>query len=303
LASTPPIGKSFAGRYTLLRRLGKGSMGAVWLAEDERLQREVAIKFLGSLRAGSKEASKRFAREAKAAAKFRSPHIVQIFDYGFEGPRPFIVMELLDGEDLQARLQRVGRFSLEDTINIILQACRALHVAHKGNIVHRDLKPANLMIDNSTGEELVKVLDFGVAKAVTTDYDQDGTKEGTLLGTPNYMAPEQARALPNVDHRADLWSLGVIAFRLLTGKPPFRASSVADMIVQICTAPIPVASELRPDLPFEIDSFFARALARDREKRFQSAREFALAFYQLQESSDPLMSLNSSFLSVDGPLS
>lgn len=283
------LGTRFAGRYALRSELGRGSMGSVWLAQDSRLQRLVAVKILSSHWTKTRDALTRFEREAQAVAKLRSPHIVQVFDYGIEQGRPFIVMELLDGEELRSRFKRRRRLSAKETGTIVLQTCRALHVAHQAGVVHRDLKPGNIMLDKSTGDELVKVLDFGVAKR-QADHQTETTKEGTLIGTPQYMAPEQARARPDVDHRADLWSLGVITYRALTGELPFRADTVVDIIVKICTSPVPKATAVCPELPEAIDEFFARALARDREERIASAREFASSFFGAMDTSSPSLS-------------
>ncbi len=271
----------------MLGQLGKGAMGSVWLAMDTRLDREVAIKVLGPLWAHSDDAYARFEREAMAAAKLRSPHIVQVLDFGFEQGRPFIVMERVVGEDLRVRLKQSGRLGLKQTAGILLQICQGLRVAHKAGVVHRDIKPANVMLDRSMAdEELVKILDFGVAKA-PADRQTDSTKAGALLGTPQYMAPEQARGLPDVDQRADLWSVAVIAYQALTGRLPFHGDTVTDTVVKICTeAPIP-PTRLRPELPPIVDQFFETAFRVDKERRFQSARQLTQAFFQLLGGESP----------------
>ncbi|MBW2458004.1 MAG: serine/threonine protein kinase [Deltaproteobacteria bacterium] len=205
-------GTVVAGRYLLKRELARGCMGAVWVGLDQRLRRPVAVKLMKLQLAGQGEARVRFEREAMAVAQLRSPHIVQIFDYGIDHDVPFIVMEMLDGYDLHAQLRRFKRLSLEQTVQLVAQAAKGLGAAHEVNIVHRDLKPANLFVVRTGEDELLKILDFGVAKAnVNVDRDEDGeevTKVGMVLGTPQYMAPEQARGLAAIDHRADLWSLG-----------------------------------------------------------------------------------------------
>jgi eukaryotic-like serine/threonine-protein kinase len=281
-----PQNRVLAQRYVLETQLGQGSMGAVWVAEDTRLRRQVAIKILAPIWASSDDARSRFEREAFAAARLKSPHIVQIFDYGIDEGTPFIVMELLEGEDLGRRLKARKSLTLAETAEIVVQVARALGVAHKAGIVHRDLKPANLMLDRSTGDEVVKVLDFGVAKAAV-DAEAESTKAGSLLGTPQFMAPEQARGLADVDHRCDLWSVAVIAYRALTGRLPFEGDSVPDVIVKVCSVDPPRATVVRPDLPPLVNPFFERGLARERDRRFQSAKELAAAFFDILNMSAP----------------
>jgi len=252
----------------------------------------VAIKILFPLWAKSADATARFEREAMAVAQLQSPHVVQIFDYGVEVECPFIVMELLEGEDLHTRLKRVGRLSMEAAAVVVVQTAKALAAAHAAGIVHRDLKPGNVFLVRSREEEMVKVLDFGVAKSGPVgDIEHEATKEGAILGTPRYMSPEQALASRTVDHRTDLWSLGVIAFRAVTGKVPFGGKSAADVIVRLCTERPPRATALAPDLPPEIDAFFERAMRRDPDQRFQSAREMAKAFADISPTSFPSLNV------------
>ena len=227
---------------------------------------------------GLQEARRRFEREAKAAAFLKSAHVVQIHDYGVEGDLPYLVMELLTGEDLGERLKRRERLTPRETASIVTQVARALRRAADAGIVHRDLKPSNVFIvAGDDDEELVKVLDFGIAKAPRLDTTEQ-TSVGAIIGSPRYMSPEQARASPLVDPRSDLWSLGVIAYRALTGVYPFDSKEMTDLIVKICTeTPVP-PSALDPSLDPEMDAFFVRALARDPAERFQTAREMAAAF-------------------------
>jgi eukaryotic-like serine/threonine-protein kinase len=288
----PAIGTVIFGRYRLRREIARGGQSWVWEAEDRKLRRSVAIKILFPVWAKSQDASSRFEREAMAVAQLQSAHVVQIFDYGVERECPFIVMELLEGEDLRTRLRRVGRLSLEATAVIVVQTAKALGVAHAAGIVHRDLKPGNVFLVRSREEEMVKVLDFGVAKAAPGgDIEHETTKEGAILGTPRYMSPEQALASRSVDHRTDLWSLAVIAFRAVTGKVPFGGKSAADIIVRLCTERPPRATSIAPDLPPEIDGFFETALRRDPAQRYQSARELAKAFADISPASFPSLNM------------
>jgi serine/threonine-protein kinase len=269
-----------AGKYRLERTLANGGMGAVWVARHLQLDDLVAIKFMSAALPELADARRRFAREARAAARLRSPHVVQVLDHGVDGDVPYIVMELLSGENLGERLKREGRLPLREALSVVEQVAKALAFAHRAGIVHRDLKPANIFLARIDDEEIVKVLDFGIAKALGQK-GVEATHSDVLIGSPLYMSPEQARGERSVDHHADLWSLGTIIFRALTGVPAFHGTSAVDVIVQICTAPPPVATRVSPDLPPEIDAFFARALDRDPARRFGSAREMAEAFAAL----------------------
>jgi serine/threonine-protein kinase len=204
-----------------------------------------------------------------------------VLDYGVDEGRPFIVMELLEGETLRHRLKRTHRLAPRDTARIISHLARAVGRAHELGIVHRDLKPENVFLVQNQDEELAKVLDFGVAKLKNPDAlgSATQTRAGTLLGTPHYMSPEQVKGDRVVDHRSDLWALGVMAFECLTGKRPFASTGWGDLVLQICTQPLPVPSELAA-LPPKFDAWFTQALARDPAERFQSARELADALRQ-----------------------
>ncbi|MDP9037216.1 MAG: protein kinase, partial [Myxococcota bacterium] len=241
----------------------------------------VAIKFIDQEYADSLEAQSRFVNEARAAATIHSKHAIQIFDHGVaDDGRPYIVMELLLGEPLDRRLDRFGRISLPDTARILGQVCRALQRAHDAGIIHRDLKPENIFLVRSPDDddEIAKVLDFGIAKMKGPPGGEglgSSTKTGALLGTPYFMSPEQARGLRTIDHRSDLWSLGVIAYRCVTGVLPFDGESVGDLLVKICTSAPPTPSLALPGLPPAFDAWFARTLAREPMNRFGSASELA----------------------------
>ncbi|WP_437305381.1 protein kinase domain-containing protein [Sorangium sp. So ce388] len=270
-------GSVVGGKYRLERPLAGGAMGFLWVARHLQLDVEVAIKFMMPQHADSPVARARFEREAKASAQLRTPNVVHVYDYGLEGDTPYLAMELLEGEDLDAYLKRCGRLAPAETLGIISQVCKALRRAHEVGLIHRDLKPANIFLARQ-GEEIVKILDFGVAKSTGTGLAADATKTGTLIGSPHYMSPEQVRRSKTIDYRSDLWSLGVIIFQCITGQLPFPGEELGDVLVEICTGDIPVPSQLAPDLWPELDQFVERALKREPAERFQSASELARAF-------------------------
>jgi eukaryotic-like serine/threonine-protein kinase len=267
-----------AGRYRLEERLGAGGMGSIWRAHHLVLAAPVAVKLIDRDVHLDADTIARFMREAQAAATLRSPHVVQILDYGMDDKLPFIVMELLDGENLAQRLKRVQRLGALDTARIVTEIGRAVARAHEAGIVHRDLKPENVFLVRNEDEEVAKVLDFGVAKVEPGALGGEGshTRTGSILGTPFYMSPEQAQGNKAVDYRSDLWSLGVIAFECLTGSRPFYSDGLGDLVLQICIRDIPVPSARGP-VPLGFDAWFARAVSREPELRFQSAREMTEA--------------------------
>jgi serine/threonine-protein kinase len=252
-------------------------MGTVWRAHHTELDIRVALKFLAAELAGTRLGEERFRREARAAARLRSAHLTIIHDYGVERGRPYIVMELLEGEDLEQRLQRDGRVPLSTAAALVAQVAKALQVAHDAGVVHRDLKPANLFIADMGSEAVVKILDFGIAKHTRAARATPATSNAVLLGTPFYMSPEQVRGL-ELDPRSDLWSLAVVAYELVTGTRPFWGKNLGDLMVAICSEQPPAASAICPALGTGLDEFFARSLARPLTERFQTAREFAEAF-------------------------
>jgi len=265
-------GLTLAGRYRLVTKLGQGGMGSVWRAVHLTLGTPVAIKLIDPSIAQSEEALARFKREAQAAAELKSAHVVHVTDYGIENGTPYIAMELLEGESLADRISRLGRLAPSETATILSQVARALNKAHQQNIIHRDLKPENIFIVRDGDDELVKVLDFGIAKKMGLTSSSGGIKThtGAMLGTPYYMSPEQAKGKATVDQRADIWSFGIIAYECITGARPFENETLASLLVAICTEPLPVPSEVAP-VPKGFDDWFARAASRDLEVRFQSA--------------------------------
>lgn len=262
-------------RYRLDSLLGQGGMGSVWRAHHLTLNAPVAIKLIDPALAGSPEARARFLREAQAAAALRSPNVVQTLDFGVDQDVPYIVMELLLGESLADRLARAGRLTPADTARIVVDVAKAIGRAHAAEIVHRDLKPDNVFLARDEDDEVIKVLDFGIAKATgTVGASTSRTRTGAILGTPYYMSPEQAQGDKRVDWRTDLWALAVIAFECLVGRRPFEADGLGSLIMQICAAPIPVPSAIGP-VPPGFDAWWAKATERDPTARFQSAKELA----------------------------
>ncbi len=267
-------GTIVAGRFRLVRELGHGGMGAVWLASDTSLDTPCAIKFIIGAAAQDPQMRARFEREAKSAAQLRSPNVVQILDHGISDEVPYIAMELLEGEDLDHRLQRVGRLGPHETVYIMTQVAKALTRASAAGLVHRDLKPANIFLVRDEDRDIPKVLDFGVAKSSMPELADSSTKTGALMGTPYYMSPEQTRGTRAVDYRSDLWALAVIVFQCVTGRLPFISDSLGDLLFKIGTDPLPIPTQVAPDVPPTFDQWWLRAAQRDPAHRFQTAKEF-----------------------------
>ena len=264
----------------LVRPLGEGGMGAVWVAEHLALRTQVVVKFIGSGLRGSKEAQERFSREAAAASQVKSPHVVQTFDHGVtDDGIPYIVMELLEGRDLGQYLDQSAKVPPDLVVEILGQLARALDRAHERGIIHRDIKPGNIYLCDAgrSGEVFVKLLDFGIAKGAElsgiANRVDSGTKTGSMIGSPFYMSPEQILGSKDIDHRSDLWSVGVVAYEMLTGQKPFDAETMGGLAIRIHSEPLPLATTVNPDLPIAVDAWFARACARDIQVRFASAKE------------------------------
>jgi serine/threonine protein kinase len=271
-------GATVAGKYRLESLVGCGGMGSVWSATHLGLGHQVAIKLISPQHVQSTDVRRRFDTEAKAVARLKSRHVVQIYDNGeLEDGTPYIAMELLHGESLHGRIQRAGPMPLAEGVTVITQVCRALSRAHAAGIVHRDIKPDNIFLARSEEEEgyLVKVLDFGVAKLAPVDGEQSSTKTGSLVGTPLYMSPEQARGLKTIDHRTDLYSLALVAYTMLTGNLAFSGDSFGDLLLKICTEELPSLRQAAPWLPAPMDDWFKKAGARDPAARHGSAQELA----------------------------
>jgi serine/threonine-protein kinase len=276
------------GAYRVLRPIGEGGMGSVWLAEHIELGRRAALKMLHAEFSNRPDIVARFFNEARAATSIADPGIVQIFDFGrhVDGSA-YIVMELLDGEPLDSRLKREGALTLVDALRLMRQVASTLEAAHACGIVHRDLKPENIFIVRDPevpGGERPKVLDFGIAKLAG---DRAGVKTQTaaMMGTPAFMSPEQCRGSGHVDQRSDVYALGCVLFTLLVGRPPFQADGVGDIIAMHLREPAPAPSQLRPGIPPEVDQLVLRCLAKDAAERFQTAGNLALALGGLLGSS------------------
>jgi serine/threonine-protein kinase len=257
-------------------------MAAVYEAENIDIGKRVAVKVLAAELITSRVVRERFIREARAASAVRSPHICDVYDSGMYEERPFLVMELLEGESLYDMLTRLRRLDIPTVLAVATQTSRGLGKAHEANIVHRDLKPENIFVSrDEDGGLIVKLLDFGLAKFYEPTNDGDPktvrlTREGALFGTPAYMSPEQAKGQGEVDHRSDLWALGCIVYECLTGQTVWSVEQgVAMILAQVASAPLPRPTRIRPDLPPTFDGWFQKALDRDTAKRFQTARELA----------------------------
>lgn len=275
------------GRFRLIEKIDSGGMGAVWRAEDLELEAQAAVKLIDRELLTTPEALSRFQREAKAAAAIRSTHVVQILEYGVQAvergeqvggvnpgePQPYIAMELLKGETLAARLDRVWRLSAEEALPILTHVARALSVAHPAGIVHRDLKPENVFLVNEMGEDVGKVLDFGIARqqSAFSKLSATQTESGAVLGTPYYMSPEQTVG-GAVDSRSDIWAFGVIAYECLLGVRPFEHDTLGGLFNAICVAERPVPSKQGP-VPEGFDAWFERCTARAVGDRFQTIEE------------------------------
>ncbi len=273
------LGTVLEGAYRITRLIGEGGMGAVYEATQLRLNKRVAVKLMARELAANHEALARFHREAEITSHLGHPHLVTVIDFGTaESGEPYLVMEHLDGEDLDHRLRRVGRLSIETAVHVVRQVASALNAAHDQGIVHRDLKPGNIFISQIPGEpDFVKVLDFGISKmkAARTQL----TSASAVIGTPNYMSPEQASGMvEEIDHRADQWALGCIAWEMLLGRGPFVADDPGALFYQIIHQdPHPLTPRV-PGLPANVEPVLRRALNKQPAGRFPSMREFARAF-------------------------
>jgi serine/threonine protein kinase len=266
-------GNVIAGKYLVGQVLGTGGMGRVFSAVHLSLDEPVALKVLHGQHSRNASAVSRFLREARATAKLRSDHVVRTLDYGtLESGEPCLVMEFVAGRDLRQVIRDRGPLPVAEALEYVRQACRGLEAAHAQRIVHRDLKPSNLLLTSAAGgAPLLKILDFGIAKALDSSAARVGEETLTaateLLGSPAYMSPEQVRSAANVDERSDIWSIGVILHELLAGEPPFRAETTAGLLASVAAdAPVPIR-RLRSDVPEEVERLILACLEKDPARR------------------------------------
>ncbi|MFO0592149.1 MAG: serine/threonine-protein kinase [Polyangiaceae bacterium] len=283
-------GALIGANVRLVRPLSRGGMGSVWRAEHLTLHTEVAVKFVSDALIGDAGFLARFNREAVASARIKSPHAVQIFDHGVTADGiPYIVMELLEGEDLRTRLAREKRLPLATTVKVITQVARGLARSHAAEVVHRDIKPGNIFLMDQDGDLFIKILDFGIAKRIG-DVEQQVTMTGQIIGTPHYVSPEQIQRPRDADPQNDLWSLAVVAYRCLTSELPFEGESVGAVAIAIDKAAYAPVTSRDPSLPKMLDVWFGRAFSRAVSGRFGTAKEMAAAF-EAAAKDEPLPSL------------
>lgn len=274
-------GTVVAGRFRITRKLGEGGMGAVYAAQNTATNRVVALKVLHPEYAAKKEVVRRFIREAKAATAITHPNVIEVLDvvHGDAG-EPVMVMELLDGEPLDAVLERRGRLPLGEVASIMLPVIEAVATAHARGIVHRDLKPENIFLANGPGQTVVpKVLDFGIAKILDPSQINElasksgATRTGSMLGTPHYMSIEQACGEKDIDHRTDVWSMGVILYVLLSGHRPFDGDNFGQILKALMVEKPPAIAELVPGLPSDVAQMVDRCMRHKRDERPSDLRE------------------------------
>ncbi len=283
----PPVrvGDLVGGRFRIDRLLGSGSMGYVVAAWHLELDQPVALKLLNADVFEQGEAAARFRREVRAAARIKSEHVCRVIDVGaLDGGAPYMVMELLDGNNLEEELQRRGTMPVGEAVLYMLEAMEALAEAHASGIVHRDLKPANLFIARRADRSrLLKVLDFGISKSMIDSHgpgDMSLTKTGVIIGSPLYMSPEQMRSTKDADTLSDVWALGAILFQLVTGRPPYEGETIPELCAKLFTEDAPPPSTVRLGLPPALDVVLHRALAREPTRRFQTVAEFGAALLE-----------------------
>ncbi len=271
-------GTLLMGKYRVEKVLGRGAMGVVVAATNVGLRRLVALKFMLPGKGPNPERDARFLREARIAAQLTSQHVARVLDVGTmaDSGTPYLVMEHLDGQDLDAVLAERGRLPIAEAISYVLQVCEAVAEAHKAGIIHRDLKPANLFLAKlADGSPCIKVLDFGVSKL--TDSDAALTEEAAILGSPLYMSPEQMEASRSVDARSDVWALGIVLYQLVADLTPFHGDTIQQVCARIYQGEPTPLSTLRPDAPAGLEAVLLRCYEKDRERRWQNVAEFAAA--------------------------
>ena len=277
--------ETVAGRYRVIRELGRGGMGVVYVVEHAGTGEQLALKVMTARAGAGANAIERFKREARAPAKIKSEHVARVIDVGtLDTGAPYMVMEYLEGIDLRAELRQSGSLPIERAVEYILQAAEAVAEAHSLGIVHRDLKPANLFLAKGPdGSRSVKVLDFGVSKVTkpgVADSELDLTRTDAVMGSPRYIAPEQLLSSRDADARADIWALGNILYECVSGQRPFRAASLAALCAAVLKDPPVPLREAKPGVPAALDALVVRCLQKDPAHRFQSMAELARALVE-----------------------
>jgi serine/threonine-protein kinase len=281
------------GKYRLKQRIGRGSMGEVWVAHHSGLKTEVAVKILRSDHRVSHTAIARFEREVRACSSLTHPNVIRIYDHGVTADNLwYYAMELLEGCDLGTLLSREGVIAPQRAVGLLAQVASALGAAHERGVIHRDIKPENLFVTSVAGGDFVKILDFGLAKVVTCESDPTITRAGWTVGTPNYLAPELITGAP-ADARSDIYALGAVAYHLLCGAPPFESQDSHEVLVaHVQEQPVPPSQKLGRPLPALLEQIVMRCLAKRPELRYQSAHELAAALSgcaaQLEERPAPV---------------
>ena len=279
------VGQVIDGKYRVMRHVGVGGIAEVYEAAHEQIGQRFALKVLRREFAEMTDVAERMMTEARAASAVGHPGIVQVFDIGkLESGEPYIVMELLQGDDLMDILRRRKRLSLDQAVGICLHLLDALGAAHRAGVLHRDLKPENVvLVRGPGGEPWAKIIDFGIARM---DSPGEGatrhTAQGTMVGTPYYVSPEQARCVANIDGRSDLYAVGVMLFEMVTGKLPFEGTTAVEIVTKVLSERFPKPRSILPDLPRSIEDIILRATLRDRDARYQTADEFSKALRELR---------------------
>ncbi|MBI5477650.1 MAG: protein kinase, partial [Deltaproteobacteria bacterium] len=273
------VGATLGGTYRLDRLIAQGGMGAIYQATHLRVPRQFAVKLLNPQIVGEREVFERFQREAEIASALGHDNIVQVFDFNYSDDGvPYMVLELLVGEDLSQRIARRTRLGLREVCSVVEQTCSALEAAHAQNIVHRDLKPQNIYLcKHGHKDDVIKVLDFGISKILHAPGAK--TQTGAIFGTPHYMAPEQAEGRQSeIDHRTDIFSLGAILYECITGQLAFDAPSMIGAIYKVChVEPEPMA-KYAPETPPAVEQVVRRALAKNKEQRYQNVTGLGVDF-------------------------
>ncbi|KYF62383.1 serine/threonine-protein kinase [Sorangium cellulosum] len=281
-------GSHVAPHLTLVTLLRMGGIGSIWAARHLGLGKDVAVKFMSASLATDPTAVARFHREGALMARIKSPHVAEVHEHGVaEDGLPYIVMELLRGEELSDRLARAGRLSLDETVSLVSELCDGLAAAHALGVIHRDITPEHVFLADVGGSTCVKLLDFGVARG---DVDPDGTTltaTGAVVGSLVYMSPEQFFNPKQVDGRSDLWSVAVMAYQALTGAPPFEQRGLEALLSAIRIGHFPLPSERCADITPALDAWFVKALSRDPSGRFGAAAEMAGALRGAVASGQP----------------